>query len=118
MYLLSIDSDNKHSCYYTVLSEKEKLFEYLLAPEQLIQLQNLEIETNFDQFKADLFAIGLVIVELITLDHAKFYYNYEKLEFRWEKIQFVLDHFATGRYSEEFIEIIKGMLEPDPSQRL
>lgn len=101
-----------------MLSEKERLLEYLLAPEQLASLRNLELETGFDQYKADLFAIGLVIVELITLDHAKFYYNYEQLEFMSDKIQFVLANFAMSRYSEEFVGIIRKMLEPDPQRRV
>ena len=70
----------------------------MLAPEQLASLKNLDHETRFDQFKADLFAIGLIIVELITLDHAKFYYNYEAMEFKSDKIQFILDNIPANRY--------------------
>ena len=62
LYLLSIEEENRHSCYYTVLSEMERLKEYLLAPEQLASLARLEMDTKFDQYKADLFAIGLVLV--------------------------------------------------------
>lgn len=47
-----------------------------MAPEQLASLNKLEMETRFDQYKADLFAIGLILVELITLDHANYYFDY------------------------------------------
>jgi hypothetical protein len=79
VYLLDVEEDNKHSCYFTVMSEREKLGEYLLAPEQLLGVSRWELEAKFDQYKADLYAIGLLMVELITLDQAKFYYNYELL---------------------------------------
>ena len=40
----------------------EKMREYLLAPEQLASLAKLAMDTKFDQYKADLFAIGLVLI--------------------------------------------------------
>lgn len=80
-------------------------------------MQRLELHTKFDQFKADMFAIGLVMVELITLDNAKFYYNYQTLEFKADKIHFLLDNLAGNRYSEALINIVKSMLEMDPKNR-
>ena len=38
----------------------------------------MEYEVRYDPFKADLFAIAMVILELITLDKPKFYYNADK----------------------------------------
>lgn len=62
LYLLGVEEENRHSCYYTVLTEMEKMREYLLAPEQLASLAKLAMDTKFDQYKADLFAIGLVLI--------------------------------------------------------
>jgi hypothetical protein len=41
VYLLDIDAENKHSCYYKVLSESNKLPEYILAPEQLNSMKKM-----------------------------------------------------------------------------
>jgi hypothetical protein len=38
----------------------------------------MDYDVRYDIFKADVFAIGMVILELITLDKPKFYYNEEK----------------------------------------
>ena len=81
-----------------------------MAPEQLQSLKKLELETKFDQHKADLFAIGLLVVELITLDRASNYYNYDLLEVMTGKICFVLDTYASKKYSPEFINIVKMFL--------
>ena len=34
-----------------------------------------------------------------------------------DKIQFLLDNFATNQYSHEFVYLIKSMLQPDPQKR-
>lgn len=41
LFLLEIEEENRHSCYYKVLSEKHLIDEYILAPEQLKHLNNL-----------------------------------------------------------------------------
>jgi len=75
------------------------------------------METKFDQYKADVFAIGLILVELITLDQAKFYYNYDQLEVMIGKILFILDSYAE-RYSQKFMGFMRSILQVDTSQRL
>lgn len=75
------------------------------------------METKFDQYKADIFAIGLILVELITLDQAKFYYNYDHFEVMIGKILFILDSYAE-RYSPQFLGFMRSILQVDPFQRL
>lgn len=40
------------------------------------------------------------------------------MEFMSEKIQFILDSSSVERYSKEFIQVIKEMLEPNPDRRV
>ncbi len=54
----------------------------------------------------------------MTLDSAKFYYNFEMLEVMSAKINFLLDTYNSTRYSQNFLDIIKAMLEPDPAKRI
>lgn len=47
----------------------------ILSPEQLQFIQRLEYEPQMDIYKAEVFAIGMIILELMTLDKIKFYYT-------------------------------------------
>ena len=62
----------------------------MLSPEQLQALHQMDHEPKYDQFKAEVFAIGMVILELITLDKTKFYYNETRTELKIERISFDL----------------------------
>ena len=42
IYLLEMEEENKHSCYYKVLSERNLIEDFILAPEQLTLLNNME----------------------------------------------------------------------------
>ena len=64
--------------------------EYILAPEQLASVKKLEYETKYNIYKADLFAVGMIMLELITLDLAKFYYNESRMEVMINKAIFSL----------------------------
>ena len=48
----------------------------------------MESEPNIDFFKADVFRIGMVIIEMLTLDHIKFYYNDERNAYKMGRISF------------------------------
>lgn len=117
LFLLEIEEENRHSCYYKVLAEKHLIDEYILAPEQLKYLNNLEYEIKYDPFKADLFSIGMVILELITLDKPKFYYNEEKTELKIERISFDISSMSK-QYSDAFVQLLKGCLAPSAEHRL
>lgn len=38
-------------------------------------MSKLEYEPQIDIYKCDVFAIGMIILELMSLDKTKFYYN-------------------------------------------
>lgn len=58
----------------------------MLAPEQLECLNNMDYDGKFDMFKSDVFAIGMIVLELITFDQVKFYYNESKTELKTGRI--------------------------------
>lgn len=116
LYLLDLDAENKHSAYYRVLAESNKLTEYNLAPEQLVSMRKLEYETQYNIYKADLFAVGMIMLELITLDLAKFYYNESRMEVMINKAIFSLEIY-NARYSQPFLDTIKLCLEYDANAR-
>jgi len=59
----------------------------------------------------------MVMLELISLDWARFYYNEENGEVMINKALFSLEIYQ-GKYSKGFLEIIKRCLEQDASKRL
>lgn len=48
----------------------------------------MDYEIKYDIYKADIFAIAMIILELITLDKSKFYYNETKTELKIGRIEF------------------------------
>ena len=58
----------------------------------------------------------MVVLELITLDKSKFYYNESKTELKIDRISF--DISSMGKiYSEPFINLLKHCLQPIPANR-
>ncbi len=41
MYLLEIDEENRHSCYYKALVDRSSIDSYILAPEQLKLIETM-----------------------------------------------------------------------------
>ena len=76
----------------------------------------MEYETNYNIYKADVFAIAMATLELVMLDKSKFYYNESKTELKIARIEFDISTFSQF-YSEGFISFLKHCLQPDPSQR-
>ena len=74
-------------------------------------------EVSFDLWKADMFSISMVIFELITQDDMKFYYNENKTNYKFDRIQFDIDA-VSKIYSEEFINLLKYGLAENPVQRI
>ena len=74
----------------------------------------MEYEPKFDLFKTEMFSIGMVIMELITLDKGKFYYNEEKSALKMGRINFDISSFGK-EYSQRFINILKGCLMENPN---
>lgn len=62
----------------------------VLSPEQLFYLQRLDYEPKLDVFKTETFAIAMIILELMTRDKIKFYYNEDKGSLKMGRINFDL----------------------------
>ena len=111
-----MEKENKHSAYYKALTDKSLIDELILSSEQLYYISRLEYMPNIDIYKADLFAIGMIMLELITLDKAKFYYTEDKNALKMGRISFDLSSFS-GDYSAEFIDILRSCLLENPLER-
>jgi serine/threonine protein kinase len=111
-----MDDQNRHSAYYRVLGEHSRMAEYILAPEQLTALQKMNYEPRYSHSKADLFAVGMVMLELITLDSARFYFNDQKMEVMLNKALFSLD-IHSAKYSKPLLDAIRSCLASDPAER-
>jgi hypothetical protein len=62
------------------------------------------------------FAIAMVVLELITLDKPKFYYSEDKTQLKMDRIAF--DISSMGKiYSEAFINLLKCCLHPSSANR-
>lgn len=77
----------------------------------------MEYDIKYDAFRADAFAIGMVMLELITLDKPKFYYTEERTELKIDRISFDIAS-VSKKFSEAFIGLLKGCLQPIPANRL
>lgn len=58
----------------------------------------------------------MVMLELITLDRPKFYYNADKTAIKMDRISFDLSSMNT-RYSDDFINLLRRCLNLKPSDR-
>jgi hypothetical protein len=58
----------------------------------------------------------MILLELITLDKAKFYYNENKSELKIDRISFDICSVGKG-YSEPFINLLRHCLQPLPKNR-
>lgn len=56
-----------------------------------------------------MFAIGMIVLELITLDKAKFYYNENKNGLKMGRVNFVISSFVS-EYSGEFLNLLRNCL--------
>lgn len=59
----------------------------------------------------------MVILELLTLDKTKFYYNEERSGYKMGRISFDLSSF-TNEYSPHFLELLRCCLVENPAERI
>lgn len=59
----------------------------------------------------------MIILELITLDKPKFYYNEQKTELKIDRISFDISSMSKN-YSTSLVNLLKGCLQPNPTNRL
>lgn len=117
VYTLDIDKQNKHTAYYKALVDRSSVEELILAPQQLYFINRLQYQPQIDIYKSEVFAIGMVVLELMTLDKTKFYYTEDKTGLKMGRISFDLGSFSS-QYGTNFLEILKGCLMENPRDRL
>jgi serine/threonine protein kinase len=117
LYMFEIEEHNQHSCFHRIVKDGQAIEEYILAPEQLALISQPETEVSYDPFKADLFAMAVCILELITFEPPKYYYNHSTAALRVDKLLFDLNNHS-ALYSESFMRLLRNCLHSDPSIRL
>jgi len=87
--------------------ESEGVF---LSPQQMISLSQNRQVAKCDPIKADMFSLGIMLVEIIFQEELSFIYDYENFEIKLnpllEKLQQIKEHFG-----EEVASMFVGMLE-------
>jgi hypothetical protein len=80
MYLFHMLPDNKHINYFSLLSSKHTGLSLHLpiAPEMFKDLQENNMTPYFDFYKADIFAIGMVLVDMMVESSLHRYYRFGK----------------------------------------
>ena len=89
----------------------------LFSPSILRCLFNQKTQmTAYDPFKADIFAIGMIMLECCSLQKAEEFYDYEKFVVKMKDLQFTI-YELRKRYSYELMNLIEKMLEDDDDHR-
>jgi len=76
----------------------------------------MDEQIKYDVYKSDLFAIAMVIIELITLEKTKYYYTDDYSALKTERIAFTLSNYSTY-FSSCFMKLMRACLQPNPSNR-
>ena len=76
----------------------------------------MKAEVTYDVYKADVFAMAMVILELLTLEKSKFYYSEDKTTLKMDRIVFNISN-NSSNYSDSFIKLMKACLHPNPANR-
>jgi hypothetical protein len=79
-------------------------------------MQRQEKHPTYDVYKADMYSLGLTMLEAATLVSADQLYNWDNCTIV-EEIYNELIKSISARYSQEFVNIILFMLSADPEQR-
>lgn len=66
--------------------------------------------TSYDPFKADVFAVGMILLECCSLKKAEDFYDYEKFTVKMKDIQYTI-YELRKRYSRELMNTLEKMLE-------
>lgn len=64
---------------------------------------------SYDPFKADIYAIGMIMLECCSLQKAEDFYDYEKFFVKQKEIQMVI-YEIRKKYSYELVNLIEKML--------
>lgn len=99
-----------------MLASRQELESHLLSPEQLSAIRKNRYEIDFDVYKSDLFAVGMILLELIFMDEPKFYYNADLLEVNFDRVRYNLARLQ-GELSVEMQNLLHHCLQEDPNLR-
>lgn len=64
-----------------------------------------------------MFAIGMLVLELMLMDDSKFYYNYDEFSVNYDKIKYSLMNLKDV-YSPDLISVVLECLERNPAKRI
>ena len=99
--------------YLKALAATDRPF---LSPQQLKSLQKKEPNPRGDQFKNDIFSLGVLMLEAATLLPSEFVYNWSKHTVNYAEINKSLQ-LIRQRHSEFLTNIIAEMLNEDENAR-
>jgi hypothetical protein len=69
----------------------------------------MDYEPKIDEFKSEVFSIGMIMMELMTLDKSRFYYNEDRSYLKMDRINFNLSSLGQ-EYSQGILNILRGCL--------
>lgn len=72
-------------------------------------LKKMDYEPKIDEFKSEVFSIGMIMMELMTLDKSRFYYNEDRSYLKMDRINFDLSSLVQ-EYSQGFLKILRGCM--------
>lgn len=84
---------------------------------KMSSLKNIDVEAKTDHGKSDIFMIAVTVLCIILNKELEYFYDYATLEIKFEKMQKKMVKLIGEGYSEDFIDILVGMLNVDPGQR-
>lgn len=87
-------------------SQKGKCY---LSPIQMDSYGAKNTQINYDVFKADVFSLGMLMMELAQLKSSSQYYNWTKASINFEQVERDLAE-VDKHYSENFVQQVREML--------
>ncbi|KRX00003.1 Protein kinase-like domain [Pseudocohnilembus persalinus] len=105
---------NQQNHYAKVLRQEEEAV--YLSPQQFEALGQQQINPDLDQEKAQIFALGIIGLQVALLEETNSCYNFQDYSIQHDVVQAKLQQIA-DRYSEQLAHILISFLETDVSTR-
>lgn len=71
---------------------------------------------NYDPFKADIFAIGMILLECCSLKKAEDFYDYDNLRVKQDEISMTV-YDCRRKYSHKLMNLVEKMVEVEDADR-
>ena len=114
--------DNSHAVFFEVIRSTEALDEAYLPPEQLLHLRkgSYILPDLITTLKiGDVFNIGMLLLECMTLESSDRYYNTKRIEFNSSLLDHKLRSLREARMvSCDFLEFVEKCLDTQTSRRV